>query len=274
MWGQWSHIFYGMMQQNAISITCNAHIFTNIHGVFLDKDGTLANVATYLTQLGETQAQLLDAQLSGTRNLTLKALGFTEQGLTASGLLAVGSRQETIVGTAAAVAMVGCPWGNALELAKASLTAADQCYLPKAAFTPLLPGALDFLKRLKQAGLKIIMVSADSQQNLESFVNHYGLQSYFDRLQGVSSQHPSKIDPSFLQAACQGLGISPDQGLVIGDAASDFRMAASTKGFIGFLGGWQPQLLATDLMAGHEHWQLAALPSHTFVKDFSEIQLV
>ncbi|MEM9482689.1 MAG: HAD-IA family hydrolase [Cyanobacteria bacterium P01_F01_bin.116] len=263
-----------MMQQNAISITCNAQRFTDIHGVFLDKDGTLADVATYLTQLGQMQAQLLEAQLSGTQNLTLKALGFTDQGITASGLLAVGSRRETIVGTAAAIAIIGCPWIKALELANAALTTADQRYSPKASFTPLLPGALDLLKRLKQAGLKIIMVSADSQQNLESFVDHYELQPYFDRLQGVNSQNPSKIDPSFLKAACQGLDISPDQGLVIGDAASDFRMAATTKGFIGFLGGWQPQLLGTNILAGYEHWQITALPNHTFVKNLSDIQLV
>lgn len=262
------------MRQNGITITCNGHRFTNIHGVFLDKDGTLANVAAYLTQLGQAQAQLLDNQLPGTYELTLKALGFTDQGITASGLLAVGSRQETIIGTAAAIAMVGCPWIQALDLAKTALTTADQRYLPKAPFTPLLPGALDFLKRLKQAGVKIVMVSADSQQNLENFASHYGLQCYLDRLQGVSSQHPSKIDPNFLQVACQGLGISPDQGLVIGDAASDFRMAASTKGFIGFLGGWQPQLLETDILAGHGHGQLSAVPHYTFSRDFSDIQLV
>ena len=272
MWGQWSHIFYGMMQQNAIAITCNTHKFTDIRGVFLDKDGTLADVAVYLTQLGYAQAQLLESQLPGTYDLILKALGFKEQGITASGLLAVGSRQETIIGTAAAVAMVGCPWVQALELAKVALTTADQHYVPKAPFTPLLPGALTFLKRLKQAGIKVIMVSADSQQNLENFVSHYELQRYFDRLQGVSSQHPSKINPSFLQAACQGLGISPAQGLVIGDAASDFRMAASTKGFIGFLGGWQPQLLETDILA--DHGQPDAFDNYTFAREFSEIQLV
>lgn len=272
MWGHGSHIFFGMIQQNGRTVICNGERFTHIHGVFLDKDGTLANVATYLTQLGQTHAQLLDSQLPGTHTLTLKALGLTAQGITASGLLAVGSRQETIVGTAAAVAMVGCPWIKALELAKAALVTADQRCFPKALYTPLLPGALDFLQRLKQAGLKIVMVSADSQQNLENFVNHHGLQPYFDRLHGVSSQHPSKTAPSFLQAACQGLDISPDQCIVIGDAASDFRMAAFAKGFIGFLGGWHPQLAPADIIADDE--QPRTLIQHTFAGNFKDIQLV
>ncbi|NEQ49091.1 MAG: HAD family hydrolase [Leptolyngbya sp. SIO3F4] len=257
-----------------ITVTCNGHSFTDIQGIFLDKDGTLANVAHYLNQLGHTHAQLLESQLPGTYNLTLKALGLTEHGVNPSGLLAVGSRPDTIVGTAAAIAIKGCPWIKALTLSKKTLTTADQKYLPKEHFTPLLPGVLDFLQRLKQAKLKVIMVSADYQKNLESFVSYYELQAYFDKLQGVSSQHSDKTEPSFLQAACHNLGIEPHQGLVIGDAASDFRMAKSAKGFIGFLGGWSPPLCETDILSEDTDKSSIALSHYTFAKDFSEIKLM
>ena len=149
------------------TISCNGKCFQDIDAVFLDKDGTLADVANYLTRLGHLQAQLMEQALPGTHELTLKALGIKPQGLTASGLLAVGSRQETIFGTAAAAAMAGYPWVQAVELATDTLATADRQCSPKAVHTPLLPGVLAFLKKLKQAKLKVIMVSADSQQNLE-----------------------------------------------------------------------------------------------------------
>lgn len=261
-----------MENKPGVTLTCNGQTFTDIRAVFLDKDGTLADVATYLNQLGRTQSELMEQRLSGTRDFTLKALGFNADGLTASGLLAVGSRQETIMGIATAAAMVGYPWVKAIALAMTTLNTADQRCSPKAMYTTLLPGALDFLQRLRQARLKIIMVSADSQGNLESFVQHHHLQAYFDVLQGVSSQHPSKMSADFLPTACQAIGIEPHQGVVIGDAASDLHMAAPTRGFIGYLGGWQPPLSKTDIL-GDDPDHSRPLLVHSFATDFSQIVL-
>lgn len=254
-------------------VSCNGQIFTDVQAIFLDKDGTLADVATYLSKLGRIQAELMEHQLPGTYDILLRTLGFNDSGLTASGLLAVGSRQETIIGAAAAAAMAGWPWIQALEVATDTLNIADQQCSPKAAYTPMLPGVLNLLKRLKQADLKIIMVSADTQSNLEDFVNHHGLRPYFDKIQGVSSQQPSKVEPGFLQAACKDLEISPQQGVVIGDAASDLRMAASAKGFIGFLGGWYPHISKADIVHSQDI-NSKVLPDNTFTTDLHQIQLV
>ncbi len=255
-----------------VTIACNDKFFQGVDAVFLDKDGTLADVANYLNQLGYLQAQLMEQALPGTYELILKALGVTPEGLMASGLLAVGSRQETVLGTAAAAAMTGCPWVQAVDLATTTLTIADQRCSPKALYTPLLPGVLEFLRRLKQAKLKVIMVSADSQQNLDQFVQHYHLHTYFDRIQGVSSQHPTKLEPSFLAAACQSIGLSPNQGVVIGDAASDLCMAASARGFIGYLGGWQPALSVVDILGIDGSASTLSL-EYGFATDFSQIIL-
>ena len=254
-----------------VDISCNGRHFTDIQAIFLDKDGTLADVASYLSQLGLTQAQLMEHQQPGTYEFTLRALGISGETLKASGLLAVGSRRETIIGIATVAAMAGCPWIQALEMATATLNTADQQCSPKAAFTPLLPGALDFLKRLRDAGLKIIMVSADSQDSVNHFVEYHRLNPYFDKLQGVSCQNPSKMAPDFLQTACQHLDICCSQGLVIGDAASDLHMAQSAKGFIGFVGGWHPPIAETDILI--DALEPQTLPAYAFVTSFDQILL-
>ncbi len=255
------------------TVLCNGKYFKDIDAVFLDKDGTLADVAAYLRQLGATQATLMERMLPGTFELILKALGMSADSLNPAGLLAVGSRQETILGTAAAAAMVGCPWVKAMDLATVTLTAAARQCSPKAAYTPLLPGVLEFLQRLRQINLKIIMVSADSQKNLEQFVRYHTLQPYFDQLQGVSPRHPAKTAPDFLPVVCQAIGISPQQGLVIGDAASDLRMAESARGFIGYLGGWQPNLCPADILGGSGSGNPPPIDCG-FVTDFSQIILM
>ncbi len=254
-----------------VTIICNGIVFTNIKAVFLDKDGTLANVSSYLTRLGQLQARLMEEQVPGTYSLALKALGIASDGLSPTGLMAVGSRQETIIGVATAAVIQGCSWGESLALATNTFAIADRQCFPKALYTPLLPGALEFLKQLRQAGLKVSLVSADSQSNLSAFTEQYQLQDYFDHLQGTSQDHPSKIAPSFLETACDAVNVAPYEGLVIGDATTDLQIAGRTGSFIGFLGGWQRPLMRDDIASE----QMLNKPSIKtgFATEFTQIQI-
>lgn len=256
-----------------VTVICNGTVFTGMNAVFLDKDGTLANVDRYLTRLGYRQAQLMDKEMPGTHDVILRALGISCRGLDPAGLMAIGSRQETIFGIANAVLTIqDCAWQHAVDLAKLTLAEAARQCLPKARYTPLLPGALNFLQRSRRAGLKISMVSADAQPNLVSFIEQYQLQVYFDHLQGVSQHYPDKVDPGFLKAACHALKVEPNEVLVIGDAATDVKVARQCGGFIGFLGGWQPPLSA-EAIAPQTLWESLPIPV-AFASEFSQIQLI
>ncbi|MEM6251402.1 MAG: HAD family hydrolase [Cyanobacteria bacterium P01_D01_bin.156] len=255
-----------------VIVACKDVIFQDIQAVFLDKDGTLADVSRYLLSLGKCQAQLMEALIPGTYPWVLQALGISSGGLDPAGLMAVGSRQETINGVAKVLQEQLTENERIIDLVATTLAAAARQHLPKASYTPLLSGVIDFLRRLRQAGLKVSMVSADAQVHLVDFVEHYQLQNYFGHLQGVSRQYPSKVTPDFLQAVCQAIDVTPHQALMIGDAATDLHVATLTGGFIGYLGGWSP-LLSPEQIASKQVLGALQIPS-AFVTDFSQIRFL
>ena len=222
------------------TVLCDRRYFAPIDAVFFDKDGTLANVADYLTRLGQRQADCMETALPGTKAGVLKALGFDNSSLSPQGLLAVGSRSETIEGIASAAAVEGYSYQTALAAAAAATAAADREISPKEAFTPLIPGAAELLARLKDARIKLALTSADSQENLQRFVTYYSLSSYFDHIQGTGADRPSKTAMGFLKTARQALRVAPERSMVIGDARSDYVMARNDRAAacVLVLGGW------------------------------------
>ncbi|NJM95173.1 MAG: HAD family hydrolase, partial [Acaryochloridaceae cyanobacterium CSU_5_19] len=93
-----------------VDISCRDRIFTNIEAIVFDKDGTLADVESYLKSLGQKRSRLVDAQAPGVQEPLLLAFGIEETGLNSQGLLAVGSRHDNQIAAAAYVAETGRHW--------------------------------------------------------------------------------------------------------------------------------------------------------------------
>jgi beta-phosphoglucomutase len=94
-----------------------------------------------------------------------------------------------------------------------------------ATITPknLLSGALDFLKELRQAGLKIAIGSAS--KNARSVIEKLHLSDYVDAIaDGNSVQKPKPAPDLFLYAA-DLLGLKPSQCVVVEDAAVGIEAA-------------------------------------------------
>ena len=88
-----------------------------------------------------------------------------------------------------------------------------------ATITPqnLLPGALDFLKELRQAGIKIAIGSAS--KNARSVIEKLHLNDCVDAIaDGNSVQQPKPAPDLFLYAA-KLLGLDPAECVVVEDAA-------------------------------------------------------
>ncbi len=221
-----------------VTIRCQGVTFQNIQAVLFDKDGTLANSEAFLRSLAQKRSRLIDAQFPGVQEPLLMAFGVDGDRLNPAGLMAIGTRQENEIAAAAYVTETGRDWIESLETVRSAFVEADQYMKRKADHTPLVPGVLPLLQAMKEAGLRLGILSSDSTDNVKDFVEKNQLAPYF-QLQMGTDGILGKPDPRLLQQACNALEVSPGQTLVIGDSQADIQMArAGAAGCIGVMGGW------------------------------------
>lgn len=222
------------------TIRCGGATFKNIQAILFDKDGTLAQAEPFLRSLGQKRSRLIDAQVPGVQEPLLLAFGLEGERLNPGGLLAVGSRRENEIAAAAYIAETGRNWVEALQIAGAGFADADGFLPRKAEQTPPLPGVPELLQRLIPAGLKVGILSADTADNIQDFLQTYRLEASIHLVMGVEAGL-SKPDPQLFHQACAALGITPENTLMVGDSTADIAMAeaAGAAGWIGFTGGWR-----------------------------------
>lgn len=238
------------------SIRCLDCTFAPIEAIVFDKDGTLADVESYLNSLGQTRSRLIEAQVPGVQESLLLAFGVEETSLNPAGLLAVGSRYENQIAAAAYVAETGRNWSEALEIVDSAFDEADRALQRKADHTPLFINTRETLTALAKAGLKLGLLSADSSDNVQDFLDAYHLRALFQATQGVDGTL-TKPDPSLFMDICSQLGTSPQQTLMVGDAPVDMKMAKSADAAGGVIvtWGWQTPVSSQLADSSLENWQ-------------------
>ena len=220
----------------SIAIACKGLEFQNISAIIFDKDGTLENSLPFWREVGIQRARLIDARIPGVGEPLLMAFGIQNNDLDPTGLLAVGSRQENEIAAAAYIAETGRSWHESMKIARESFTeVAESKYLVKTPESaPLFPEVVEVLKKFKQTGLKLAILSADSTPEVKRFVANHQLQEYIDLCMGVDGKL-FKPDPQLYIQACKVLEIAPEQTLMVGDSHGDIQMAkaAGAAGTIG-----------------------------------------
>lgn len=222
-----------------VTIKCQEQEFSGVEAIIFDKDGTLADSERFLRELGQKRARLLDAKIPGVGDPLLMAFGIEQDYLNPVGLMAVGSRYENEIAAAAYVAETGRGWLESIAIAQAAFTEADDHFTMDAETSPLFTGCLEQLQAFATAGLKLALLSADTQRGVEAFVQRHELSPYFQVTKGDTPEGLHKPDPELFLETCQQLGVEPKKTLMVGDAPGDIQMAkqAEAAGAIGICWG-------------------------------------
>ena len=209
-----------------VNIKCGNMTFANIEAILFDKNGTLEDSETFLRNIAQKSARIIDAQIPGIGEPLLMAFGVDGDKLDVAGLIAVASRQETEVAAAAYIAETGRGWFESLQIARQSLDEAEKSFGNTHA--PLFPGVLELLKNLSVTNLKLGILSAATTAEVQGFINYHQLNDYMQLGMGVDG-NLSKPDPRLFFQACESLGVEPGKTLMVGDSVGDMQMAKNAK---------------------------------------------
>ena len=88
-------------------------------------------------------------------------------------------------------------------------------------------GVVQMLDSLKKKGIKIAVFSNKPHLQAIDVVESTFGKGYFDHIQGQSGEFPKKPDPEGLLWILDKLGVSPEEGIYIGDSDVDMKTDAT-----------------------------------------------
>ncbi len=85
----------------------------------------------------------------------------------------------------------------------------------------IFDGVLDGLRAMREQGLLVAVVTNKSEEFVTPLLERIGLRAFFDAVVSGDSVARKKPDPMPMLHACQLLGVSPAEAVVIGDSMND-----------------------------------------------------
>lgn len=118
----------------------------------------------------------------------------------------------------------------------------------------IIPGVKETLQRLKEAGYKMAVVSADDQQSMNLFLDKFELSSYFDLVITSDNTHYQKPQKALIDEIVSKLNVTASEVVMVGDTEMDVMLGRNgqVKKVIGVLSGSgdRQDLRDADLLLG------------------------
>jgi putative hydrolase of the HAD superfamily len=87
------------------------------------------------------------------------------------------------------------------------------------------PGVVAYLEAAQKLGLRIGLASSSDRYWVESYLNKYGLYSYFEVIRTMDDVVKVKPDPELYLQALEHLGVRADEAIVFEDSLNGLRAA-------------------------------------------------
>lgn len=87
--------------------------------------------------------------------------------------------------------------------------------------------SLEFIKMLKERGIRLAIASSAPVMNMEWYIPHFGLDKYFDKLIYGREDLPSKPEPDVYLLAQRELGVKGEEAICFEDAVAGVKAAVS-----------------------------------------------
>lgn len=201
----------------------------NIDTVIFDKDGTFIDLHYFWGKMTELRVKEIikryNLENDLFQKLTLK-LGYdTNTGkMLSDGITALYSRQIII--------NLFCKDLNDLnikitenELEKIFDEVNVIFYKEMQKYTKPIDSAIDFIKKLKQKGLKLGVVTSDSKESTLLTLKHFNWENLFDSVIGRESTKETKESGVPVKLAIEEMKANPKNTIMIGDAPMDYIAA-------------------------------------------------
>lgn len=94
-----------------------------------------------------------------------------------------------------------------------------------------LPGVLDYLEAAQAMGLKLAVASSSRRAWVEGHLERLGLLAYFQVIRTKEDVALTKPDPALFLRAAEGLGVVPQETIVLEDSQNGVRAARSAGAF-------------------------------------------
>ena len=199
--------------------------------IILDKDGTITDSHVYWGHIIEARAQALASwciQTQGFDSLQIQleiCMGWDRsiQKLLPHGPIALRSRSEVISTLVAYLSKAGHSVGQD-QISKIFHSVQHRISDRLIDYVHPLPGALNFMKKVHDAGIQLCLVTSDQTVNAETAMRACGAQDYLEFIVGGDLGYGDKSMGGPAIHACNQLRRDPSEVICIGDAKMDWDM--------------------------------------------------
>lgn len=198
-----------------------------IDTVIFDKDGTIIDFAslwfTWLDDIHSYITSSLSINNASFKEELYQALGLSGVDIDPMSPLAIGSLNDSKVIISFKLYILGVPWDQAVELVSKSIDYANKRQNLSDAIQPV-PGIENLLKKMKQSGMKIGVMTADETNQAKEHLRTLNLAHYFDFIIGNDQVQNGKPYPDMATLAADQYDVTLKRSVMIGDTNGDMKL--------------------------------------------------